>query len=1034
MAGGALLRLAVAAALAAALVSASGGAVRRQWGVPDTSVVVGRLFNYSIPADAFQGHVSRLEVVEAGEDKLPSWLSLAHEGDGPTRLVGVPLHSDVGPHYLAVKAIGGAHGESQAQDVFSVEVLEEERVVTRGPCGSGDPVAVAVLTIDADASRAAPLARAHLLLGLAQFLGFPVGEVALTPMAAGEPAYDEAALLAGAGNSWLRHSQGLRLRWRVGCSSDIEASHAAALARLETAARDGTLAHVLGHPIVGWHVSSVQARKTRAHNVNNHVAGTPLLPAVLPTVVSSTGNSLEPSELPMATPETRIVPTMASPVMGLPSSHAHRHHHGEHARHGVAPSPTLTVVALPTALPPGHTPPLPPIRPTRTVTGWQPSSIIQEATPTFGPVQPSSRLPEPSAIPPIQPSVTRKPGNTRPTLNRRLQKLVVTAGKVWSFQIPADAFYDEEDGDTRKLKLMFLTSAGTAIEPRSWIQFDPENQMLSALPLDDNIGKYSFRLEAMDAEGETVHDLIEVNVWQHHGARAVHHRFNATLKPKRWEYLNNVDWQNATVHRIAKFFGDPNESQITVQAVTSDPITLAWSNDSLPVHPCPRAKLDTLYSQMADSSGAPTPSFKKALGNLKLQSVFADYSGVCQDPTTPAPPIHNKAPSRRNSIGQINATVGEILRYRIPDDIFYDFEDGSTQYLALTFLSADGLQLPETSWIQFNARTKELYGLPLDVEIPRHEFQMVAQDSAGATVTDVFVVVVQPRAQKKWSVEFSLHLDEDFEAFSRNISRKVTVAWKLAQLYGDPDPRFITVNTISKGSVVYAWTNNSLPTNDTCPTKTILELMQRLVHDNQKPTPRLIEVMRPDFHVLKADTMPLGPCMDKGIPTTFGVGQGTAAAPSVPPSGEAVPPADDDDVYITTIIPAAVIAAMLLLAALIACLLYRKKRKGKLSMQDSSTFINKGIPIIFADELEDKPDPAKPPVIMKEERPPLPPPEYPRGATPQTGRRAATPRGADIVDSAAPYQHPTPPFASGRADRRPKAAPTYRQPPPYVPP
>ncbi|KAH8020326.1 hypothetical protein HPB51_000643 [Rhipicephalus microplus] len=125
---------------------------------------------------------------------------------------------------------------------------------------------------------------------------------------------------------------------------------------------------------------------------------------------------------------------------------------------------------------------------------------------------------------------------------------------------------------------------------------------------------------------------------------------------------------------------------------------------------------------------------------------------------------------------------------------------------------------------------------------------------------------------------------------------------------------------------------------------------------------------------------------------------------------------------------------MLLLAALIACLLYRKKRKGKLSMQDSSTFINKGIPIIFADELEDKPDPAKPPVIMKEERPPLPPPEYPRGATPQTGRRTITPRGADIADSAAPYQHPTPPFASGHADRRPKAAPTYRQPPPYVPP
>lgn len=1018
-----VLLLSLAVALAGAVAAeGGGGGVRRQWGVPDTSVVQGHLFNYSIPDDAFEGHVSQLQVVEAGEERLPSWLTMVKEG---RRLVGVPLHPDLGPHYLAVQATGGSHGESRAQDVFSVQVLEEERA--RSPCGPGDPVAVAVLTLDADASQAKPLVRAQLLSNLAQFLGFPVSEVALSPMAPGEPAYDDAALLAGAGNSKLRHTQGLRLRWRVGCSSDVEAAHAAALSRLETAARDGSLAKQLGHPVVGWHVSSVKARQVRAPPHGNHVGSTPLLPAVLPTAVVDS----EPppvTEQPLATPDTRIVPTMASPILST-SSHAHRHHHGEHIR----PSPTLSSVVLPTALPPGHTPLLPPIRPSHTVAagGLEPTGFT-EATPTFGPevVQPTSHYPQPSASVPIQPSVTRRPGNARPTLNRRLQKLVMTAGKVWSYEIPADAFIDKEDGDTRNLKLMFVTSAGTAIEPRSWIQFDPEKKMLSALPLDDNIGKYSFRLEAMDAEGDTVHDMVEINVWQHPGSRAVNHRFNVTMKPKRWEYVNSLDWQIAAVRRLAKFFGDFNESQITVQAVSTDPVTFAWTNDSLPKHPCPREQLEALYGRMADPAGVPTAAFKKALGNLKLQSVLVDYTGVCQPPPSAAPPLHNRVPERRNGIGQINATVGEILRFIIPDDTFYDYEDGSARYLALTFLSAEGLQLPQSSWVQFNPRTQELYGLPFDADVGRHEFQMVAQDSAGATITEPFVVLVQARAQKKWAVEFSLHLDEDFEAFSRNISRKVLVAWKLAQLYGDPDPRYVTVNTISAGSVVYAWTNNTLP-YEPCPTDIILQLMRRLVHDNRTLTQRLVEEMRPEFRILKADAMPLGLCMDMGLPTVV-VGPTAAPPAAPPPAGEEVPPADDDDVYITTIIPAAVIAAMLLLAALVACLLYRKKRKGKLSMQDSSTFINKGIPIIFADELEDKPDPAKPPVIMKEERPPLPPPEYPRGATPQTGRRAATPRGPDAADT--PYQHPTPPFASGRAERRPKAAPTYRQPPPYVPP
>lgn len=1007
------------------------------YGLPDASVVVGRLFNYTIPNDAFKGQVDRFQVTEAGETQLPKWIHFESR-----KMVGVPLESDVGLLYIAVKA---EREGNQVRDVFSVDVIEEHSArsgqdTLAAPCPNGDPTAMAAVVVDTDASRLSAQARANLLIALADFLKVSAREVSMAPMGADEPAYDDSALLAGNGETQLRTTCGLRLRWRVGCSSDVEPHHAASLHHLEVAARDGSLARLLGHPVVGWHVSSLPARRPRAHP-SHHIGGTPVLPNLVPSL-AATDRAETVSEWPSATPETRIVPTMASPAFGPPSlHHAHRHHHGDdgHGRH-IAASPTLSSVVLPTAVHPGFTPPLPPLRPTHTYSsdGWEPNG---EATPTFGPGLVTPTATPDITITPVVPTdvpVTKKPAgdNTKPVLNKRLQKLVTTAGKVWSYQIPADAFYDNEDGDARNLKLMFVTSAGTAIEPRSWIQFDPEKQTLSALPLDENIGKYHFRLEAMDTEGETVHDQVEINVRQHPSSRAVHHRFRVTLKPKRWEYVNSIEWQIAVVHRIARFFGDPDNSQVTVQAVTSDPVSLTWTNDSLPKYPCPREQLETLFGRMADSSGSPVPAFRKAIGNLKLQEMSVEYVGVCQTAVSSAPPLHNRPPSRRNPIGQINATVGEILRFIIPDDTFYDFEDGTTRYLSLSFLSMDGLRLPESSWVQFNPRTQELYGLPFDGDVRRHEFQLVAQDGSGDVVADVFVVSVQPRAQKKWAVEFSLHLDEDFEAFSRNISRKVLVAWKLARLYGDPDPRFVTVNTISSGSVVYAWTNNTLP-YEPCPTATILQLMTRLVHDNRTLTQRLVDEMRPEFRILKADTMPLGLCMDKGLPSTSVLHtEAPPPPPPVPPGVDAtdLPPADDD-IYITTIIPAVVIAVMLLLAALVACLLYRKKRKGKLSMQDSSTFINKGIPIIFADELEDKPDPAKPPVIMKEERPPLPPPEYPRGgsssrgSTPQTGRRL--PR-----DDAAPYQQPTPPFVSGRPDRqsRPKAAPTYRQPPPYVPP
>ncbi|CAB0031996.1 unnamed protein product, partial [Trichogramma brassicae] len=72
----------------------------------------------------------------------------------------------------------------------------------------------------------------------------------------------------------------------------------------------------------------------------------------------------------------------------------------------------------------------------------------------------------------------------------------------------------------------------------------------------------------------------------------------------------------------------------------------------------------------------------------------------------------------------------------------------------------------------------------------------------------------------------------------------------------------------------------------------------------------------------------------------------------------------------------------------------------------------------------------KSPIILKEEKPPLPPPEYQRAED-----------GADIPmlskeNSEEPYQ-PPPPFATNRDSNRlnrPKPTPTYRKPPPYVPP
>lgn len=118
---------------------------------------------------------------------------------------------------------------------------------------------------------------------------------------------------------------------------------------------------------------------------------------------------------------------------------------------------------------------------------------------------------------------------------------------------------------------------------------------------------------------------------------------------------------------------------------------------------------------------------------------------------------------------------------------------------------------------------------------------------------------------------------------------------------------------------------------------------------------------------------------------------------------------------------------------------------GKMSIGngvDGSVLIrSKGIPVIFQDELEERLEVSsgtKSPIIMKEEKPPLPPPDYNRDKaetyrpirsesfksdTYRSQPNATTALLSDIDDTS-PY-HPPPPI---------RPTPTYRQPPPYLPP
>ncbi|XP_061076091.1 dystroglycan [Conger conger] len=410
--------------------------------------------------------------------------------------------------------------------------------------------------------------------------------------------------------------------------------------------------------------------------------------------------------------------------------------------------------------------------------------------------------------------------------------------------------------------------------------------------------------------------------------------------------------------------------------------------------------------------------------------------------TTPSPALPipgNHPPVLRNPIDKVNTFIGTYFEVKIPADTFFDEEDGTTDKLRLTLRKNHREVAVEGSWIQFNSTSQLLYGMPDRAQEGLHEYFMQATDKGGLSDTDAFEVRVNRwPTNHKPPVLFSVRFQGEPRTVTNDIHKKIQLVKDLALSLGDRNSSTVTLRNITKGSIVVTWTNNSLQ-QDPCPREQIQAMSDKISGPDGRPSKEFTEYMEPNFKPINISITGTGSCsryvfvppaeIDEEAPPAVTPALGTGRQSS-------------DDVYLHTVIPAVVVAAILLIAGIIAMICYRKKRKGKLTIEDQATFIKKGVPIIFADELDDsKPPPSSSmPLILQEEKPPLPPPEYPNMASPET-----TPLNQDLLgeytalrdeDPNAPPYQPPPPFTTPMEGKgsRPKNMTPYRSPPPYVPP
>ncbi|XP_065087840.1 uncharacterized protein Dg isoform X2 [Ochlerotatus camptorhynchus] len=675
-----------------------------------------------------------------------------------------------------------------------------------------------------------------------------------------------------------------------------------------------------------------------------------------------------------------------------------------------------TTTEQPTTTPAATT--VPATSPTTTSTSTTPATTTSTTTTTTT----TTTTPAPTTTVPTTTELD-EPTNMYPIIKNRIQKQAIIAGKVFSLPVPLDTFYDTEDGNNLRLEL--FDSHGFPLKNNSWIQFNVETREIYGLPLEKDVSKWHYILQATDSGEKSVNETVDVAVQQHKSHRSVNHEISLALKLQR-KFGRNVDWQIEIIRGITKVLGDASLSNVVVREVRNsiqDPnlATFVYTNETLPKDRCPEEKLDELVAQLTEKA------LNDALNpDIMVKSVQGQQIGQCLKSVIPkVKPTQtiatkNYAPTTRNQVDRVNATVGHLLVYKVPADTFYDPEDGND--LKLKLLTTERNPLDQYHWLQFDSKNHEFFGIPQIQDVGQKEYLLMAEDREGLTATDALVVVVhQAHYKRDYSVLFELTLDTTQEQFNTAQSQRRFIE-RLAQVFGDSHTNFIQIRKVHPmrhiDQVQVTFFNTTLyRQHQRCPDDEIEALRNMLLYPDGTVRNKVKDILGQEFNLLNMSMIPMGTC--QGFDTPIYV--------TNEPEKALPPPIAKDDYLLTFVLPAVIILAMLLIASIIACVLYRRRLTGKMELgtdEERKSFRSKGIPVIFQDELEEKPEIGnKSPVILKDEKPPLLPPSY-----------SSTNNDGDNED--VDEYVPPPAMVMGGRESRGKSpvTPSYRRPPPYVSP
>ncbi len=371
--------------------------------------------------------------------------------------------------------------------------------------------------------------------------------------------------------------------------------------------------------------------------------------------------------------------------------------------------------------------------------------------------------------------------NDAPYVMNPIPDQTATEDAAFSFAFADDTFGDDDIIHGDALTYSAQQDGGDPLP--AWLSFDAATRTFSGTPTNDDIDTYSIAVIAEDIAGASATDVFVLTVE------------NTQDDP----YFVSEPVTTATEDAVYTYNIETNDV---------DPgATLVLGADVLPTW--------LTLTDNGDGTGNITGTpLNENVGTNPVTLTVSDGVRVVATQIFDIEVANsNDAPYVMNPIADQNAIEDELFSFTFADDTFGD--DDFIHGDALTYSAQQDGGDPLPAWLSFDAATRTFSGTPTNDDIDTYSIAVIAEDIAGATATDVFILTVENTQDDPYFVSEPVTTATEDAVYTYNIETNDVDPGATLVLGADVLPTWLTLtdNGDGTGDITGTPLNENVGTN-----------------------------------------------------------------------------------------------------------------------------------------------------------------------------------------------------------------------------